>query len=748
MEIKKTQMVIPKQLQIPEIRFVLLEKGGKKPFQKEWQNKHIRYDDEELLNHLSSNGNYGVMGGGKKRLIIIDFDNEKLQNELSEKLPKTFTIKTGSGLLHKYFFSDDDKSFKIFDEDMNTLADIQGEGKQVVGANSIHPNGNKYEVVDDIEISFLNYSELKALIIPYDKKPKKEIKEFKQPKINLTNNFLDRVKDSINFVEVLQSFGIDTSKNPTQCPFHNSTGGKCLGFNNETGHCFHCDGSWNIFSFVKEMKKCDFKEALNYLSNLAGLQDELEKSKREFLENIKDTKESEDKNIREKYLELIHDKKWGNASEVIVNWILKNNYIYTTMDDTKTEMWIYDHGIYVPQGKSQVKKLMRKLLDKFYSAFVYNQVINKLEPDTFIEPDKFFENNRIDEIPVLNGVLNLKSRELKDFSPEKIFFNKMPINYNPIAKCPKIESFLKEVLSNPDDRLVFYELGGFVLWGEYFIEKAIMFVGDGRNGKDKSLELIKRCIGIENTCSISLNSLIPDSFIISELFGKKVNLAGEISNQDLKDTSMFKALTGRSIVSAPRKFLNPITFQNSAKFIFACNELPFVYDNSRGFWDRWVLLEFPFTFLNKNELEKNKGKSNFKLRDENIIEKITTEQELSGLLNKFLDGLDNIKDNKSFSSTKGSEEIKNLWIRKSNSFMAFCMDNIEDSYDGVISKKDMRKMYIRYCKTHKITAKTDKVMKRTLREMYGADEEQKTEDIRNWYRERVWVGITWKNKTL
>lgn len=732
---------IPEKLKQKGIRFVLLEKSGKKPFQNEWQNKSIEFDNEELLNHLEKEGNYGVMGGGLKQLVIIDFDNEELQKKILSKLPRTFTIKTGSGKLHKYFFSDKCESFKIFDENMNTLADVQGEGKQVVGANSIHPNGNRYEVEDDFDINFLPYAEIKALLIPFDKKPKKEKKIQEKTNFDIGDDFLDNLKSSVSMEDVLSSFGIDTSKNPTACPFHSSQGGKCLGFNNEIAHCFHCDNAWNIFSFVKDMKRCDFRESLEYLANLSGLQDELEISRKKYIERLKVQQKDEKRDVKDMFLDFVKNKKWGDATEVLVNWILRNNYIYTTKDDLKTEMWIYKEGIYIPQGKSEVKELLRDLLGNWYNAFYYNQVINKLEPDTFINIDEFFNQRHTDEIPVKNGILNLCSRELKPFSPEKIFFCKLNAEYNRYADCPQIDKFLSEILSDKDDKLVFYEIGGFSLWKEYTFEKAFMFVGNGRNGKDKSLELIKRILGLENCCSVPLSSLSPDSFIMSEFFGKMVNIAGDIGNKDLKDTSSFKALTGRSLVSAPRKFLKPITFQNYAKFIFACNDLPMVYDSSKGFWDRWVLLEFPYTFVPDEELKKAKDKTLLKLRDEDIIEKIISPQEMSGLLNKFLDGLDRLRDKRVFSSTKGSDEIKELWIRKSNSFMAFCMDFLESEYDNKITKKELRKRYTDYCKLHKVTPKTDYVIKRTLEELFGAIEDR---DYTNWGGVRCWEGIKWK----
>lgn len=734
---------IPNELKKDEIRFVLVERGGKRPFESNWQNKYIKYNNSQLNKHIKNDGNYGIIAGGKKNLIIVDFDDEKIQDELEKQLPKTFTVKTGSGLHHKYYFSDKAESFKIFTEDMDTLIDVQGEGKQAIGPNSIHPNGNKYEIVDNSEIAYIPYSEIEALIKPYDKKPKKEKKEFEKPRVNLTDDFLDKIKSNVSFEEVLSSFGVNTDKNPTSCPFHSSKGGKCLGYNWETGHCFHCENSWNIFSFVKEYKNCDFKEALEYLTNLAGMQKELKENRKKYLEEIRKNQEYEKEEVKSSFLSLIKDKKFGEATEEVVDYIKNNYHIYTTKDDNKSEMWIYKDGIYVPEGKSEIKTIMRDILDKWYNAFYYNQVMNKLEPDTFIDSDKFFKHTYKDEIPVQNGILNIFTRELKEFTPEKIFFNKLPVEYNPNADCPQVDKFLSEVLKYEDDRKVFYEMGGFVLLKEYKFEKAFMLIGDGRNGKDKSLELIKRTIGMENCCAVPLSSLTPDSFVISEFFGKMANIAGEIGSEDLKDTTMFKALTGRSLVSGQRKFLPPINFINYAKFIFACNELPFAYDNSRGFWDRWILLEYPYTFVSKEEYKENKDNPNIKLRDENIIDKITTPTELSGLLNRFLDGLNDITTNRNFSTSKGTEEVKTMWIRKSNSVMAFCMDMIEEEYDSFITKKQFRKRYVEYCKKHKIQVKSDYVIKRTLSEMFGASEDRK--DVFGKGYDRVWDGIKWKN---
>lgn len=429
----------------------------------------------------------------------------------------------------------------------------------------------------------------------------------------------------------------------------------------------------------------------------------------------------------------------------MVNYIENNYYIYTTREDKGSEMWIYEDGIYIPNGKSRIKEIIRKIMKEYSSMIFQNQVINKIENDTYIDSNTFFNTNYKYDIPVQNGVLNVLTRELTEYNPNKIFFNKMPVTYVLNARCPLIDKFLSEVLACPDDKIVYYEIAGFGLVKEYIFEKAIMMVGTGRNGKGKSLELLKRMVGIENCSSLGLISLTPDSFSLNELFGKLYNLAGDLSSIALKDTGMFKSLTGRDIVSARRKFLRELVFTNHAKFIFACNELPRVYDYSIGFWERWILLEYPYRFVDKEVYDKatNEERTLWKIKDDAIIDKISSSEELSGLLNLALDGLERLQKNNKFSYSKGTEEIKNTWIRRSDSFMAFCMDNVEDDIEGKISKKELRKLYSKYCKHHKLKGVSDKSIKATLEEMYGVTEEYTT-DFSD-YQIKAWTGIKWKN---
>jgi len=436
----------------------------------------------------------------------------------------------------------------------------------------------------------------------------------------------------------------------------------------------------------------------------------------------------------------ILSRQEDTATEIIAKEILETNNIYTTRDDIKSEIWFYDEGIYVPNGKMKIKEISRKIYQEAYTPQRVNKVIAKVEADTQIEHDDFFKNESVEDIPVQNGILNIFTREIQPFTPEKIFFNKLPVNYDPTATCPNINQFFKDVLKNKDDAKVMFELIGFCLMKEYKFEKAVMFIGGGRNGKGKTLSLMKYFLGAENCCSIPLSQIHATSTSVCELHGRLANLAGDLSNLDLKDTGMFKQITGRDLITAKRKYLRDLFFTNYAKIIFACNELPKVYDLTDGFWSRWLLFEFPYRFIKEEFYNKlsEEDRKNVKIMDEGIINKITTQEELNGLLNKALDALDGMIKNRGFSSSQGTDEVKNMWIRKSDSFSAFCIDLVEEDYDGKVTKKDLRKTYNTYCKISGLHGCSDKAIKATLEDRFGAVEFQEH------MGDRIWEGIKLK----
>jgi putative DNA primase/helicase len=434
-------------------------------------------------------------------------------------------------------------------------------------------------------------------------------------------------------------------------------------------------------------------------------------------------------------------------TEILVRVAKSESNFYTTKFDDRNEIYFYLDGIYIPEGRTFIKEIARRYAGKYYTENLGNLIIAKIEADTFIEQNKLFKPQNIEEICVLNGVLNLKTKELLPYNKDKIFFSKIQANFDLTKTCENINLFLLEVLPEQKDILTIYEIVGFCLFREYFIEKGVMMLGSGRNGKGKTITLIKSLLGEQNFTGLPLQKLESGDFKEIELMGKLANLGGDISNYPLKDTSKFKGLTGRDTITASKKFKNDVSFVNHAKMIFATNVLPKTYDLSEGFFSRWVYLNFPFTFKPKKEYDELvnidcKLVSSLKILDPHRIDLIMTSDEMSGFLNEAIRGLHRLWSNNDFTSSSSSEDTKAWWIRNSDSFLAFTLENLEiaDSELEFIKKDSLRKCYQAYCKKHRLPPEGDKHIYEIMIRQVKAWDSQLNEDE----RERVWKGVRFK----
>lgn len=210
-----------------------------------------------------------------------------------------------------------------------------------------------------------------------------------------------------------------------------------------------------------------------------------------------------------------------------------------------------------------------------------------------------FEPKDLNLVPLNNGVYDLAKGELRPYTMEDHFFAKLPVTYDPEAKCPNISKFLEEVCSIRD-KSTLIEYAGYCLYRRYLIHKALILLGEGANGKTTFINLIKSFLGPENCSHETLQELNEVRFARAELYQKYANLFADLPGDRLFKTGVFKAVTGGDPISAERKFQNPFSFTNYAKLIFSANKLPATIDDTDAFFRRWLIVEF----LNKFEGDK------------------------------------------------------------------------------------------------------------------------------------------------
>ena len=109
---------------------------------------------------------------------------------------------------------------------------------------------------------------------------------------------LEEIKENVTMRDVMDKYKIKVSRsNMCCCPIHKEKH-PSMKIYKDSFNCFSCGAHGDIFSFVQEMEKCDFKTAFMFLG---GTYDKDKKSVRNALKCVEETrKEREARKERER----------------------------------------------------------------------------------------------------------------------------------------------------------------------------------------------------------------------------------------------------------------------------------------------------------------------------------------------------------------------------------------------------------------------------------------------------------------
>ena len=372
-----------------------------------------------------------------------------------------------------------------------------------------------------------------------------------------------------------------------------------------------------------------------------------------------------------------------------INYLI--NLIHPISFGDKEDIYFYWDGVYRDGGEELIKQILNKGLITFRNA--YNEpIITIRQSREIVEKIKYLcmdERENFDKdleiINMRNGLYNWRTGEFKNHTHEYKSLIQIPVTYNPTAECPTHIEVLSEIVPKKYFKLVL-EYFAYLLYREYKIQNSLILYGPGGTGKSEFLDMMRRLIGENNCVSYSLHDLSNKNFAIAKLYGKSLNECGELDNVAITKTGIFKQCTSRKdVLTGDRKFLDPIYFVNFAKFVFAANELCPIADQSTGFWRRFIILEFSRVY--KRE-EYNYER----------LDKLKTDEEVSGLFNLVVPLLKNIIDKGYFEDAPTAEETRELYAKLSDPIKVFAREGIfEDPSNSGIMKGLMYDSYRKLC---------------------------------------------------
>lgn len=705
-------ITIPSQLQ--DRRFLLVKRKSKIPREAKWQTeKNYAFDDPKLLTYINNGGNYGVLCEEHK--ICIDADISILYELIEVNFPETFTVQSGGGGRHFYYNLVDasfDRNLELMAHKKN-IGHIKTKGGFVVGPGSIHGRTkNDYCIINNIPIAQITKAEIEKVLASFLGKKKRL-----WPCID---DLIDQMIINKRHYDHNTNLPIVTdllAKGYNEQVIHT-----LFSYSTAEGHEYNWRKTQTQIDSVDINKhaKCETIQTLGHCleekCSIYHQQEQPPEQKESFID---------EEHPLDPYMEKDINGNRRFSPTLLAKKICEDSFIKTLRDTNEILIYNESEGIYIP-GETVLREEIQALTKGSLTKHYVDETLYQIQVMTYIDREEISQDPFL--LHLENGIFNLKTYQLMPFDSEIITTIKLPVIYNSAAKCSKILQFLSEVLY-PEDIPVIQEVIGYCLYKDYSIQKAVMFMGEGSNGKSVLLSVIETLLGVKNVSAVSLQDLLRDRFAVACLFGKLANIYADISDKGLMQTGIFKILTGGDLIRGQHKFRNAFFFVNYAKLLFSCNKLPEAYDDTDAFFRRWIFINFPNTFTGDN-------------MNPHLTQELTTSKELSGLFTWAIEGLKRVLQKGKFSNDVSTAQLKEHYIRMSDALEAFIMDCISEDSEGVIGKSEFYNVYCEYCRAHKIPAKGKETIGKNITKTVRVETYRPRKG--EGKRPTSWKGITFK----
>lgn len=302
---------------------------------------------------------------------------------------------------------------------------------------------------------------------------------------------------------------------------------------------------------------------------------------------------------------------------VIAECILKRELKHTGLigkSRATAELMTYEdegpnEGLYVPAEES-----IRSLAPQ------YNYMISPKDCDDVVKRVRYLapllkESEDPDVVALANGLFNLRTKELRDFSPDVVLRSKASVAFNPDATtCPPIDGWnvdewFRELANTDSDveKLFWHIIAALFRPGHSFDKAVLLYSPTGSNGKGTFLELLRNLVGVERVATLSMSGFgkefLPPSLLDCFAVLSDENKVGDF----MRDTSTLKAWVTQDWVDINPKYDRMKTVKGRGLCVFCVNELPSSKDKSESLYRRFIPIPFPKRYVgaDKNPAIKN-----------------------------------------------------------------------------------------------------------------------------------------------
>lgn len=384
------------------------------------------------------------------------------------------------------------------------------------------------------------------------------------------------------------------------------------------------------------------------------------------------------------------------------HYLKSNNHIIKL----NSQLHIYRDGIYVDGAKEIEAQMIAHIsnLSRAKRAEVLSYMDVMIRDNSRPSPANY--------IAFKNGVYNLETDELEDFTPEYIITNKIPYDYNPDAYSEITDNTLNKLACYDESvRLLLEECIGYCFYRRNELRKSFILTGEKENGKSTFLSMVEHLLGQENTASLDLKEL-GDRFKTAELVNKLANIGDDIGDEFIPNPAIFKKLSSGNPISVERKGQDPFDFSSYAKLLFSANNIPRIKDKSGAVISRLVIIPFDARF--------SPNDPDF---DPYIKYKLIQEEPMQYLINLGIEGLKRVLKNRKFTTSQKVEHAIEEYEENNNPILLFFKEDIkiENEPTNVIYQR-----YTEFCLSNSFTPMSNIEFSKQVKKHFDYDIINKT----------------------
>ena len=351
-------------------------------------------------------------------------------------------------------------------------------------------------------------------------------------------------------------------------------------------------------------------------------------------------------------------------------------------------LYVFEGGVYKPSGEKFIRQAVKHYCEESGKGKSWTpELATKVAVWITADAPELWTKPSIDVLNCLNGLLNVRTMKMSPHSPDHLSAIQINAVFDPDAKCPEVDKFVSEVFCG-DSRGVPFEIAAWLMLPDTSIQKAVLAVGEGANGKSVFLGLIQTFIGQKNVSALSLHKIESDKFAAARLYSKLANICSDLPTAALSGTSMFKALTGGDTINGERKFEASFEFRPYARLLFSANSLPRSDDHSQGFFRRWLVIPFTKRFDDASKSTVPRAV---------LDARLSTPNELSGMLNRALKALPQIQLGR-FTESASMREALDEFRKTTDPFAVWLEANTVENAEGFVTKESIRAAYTEDCR--------------------------------------------------